>query len=406
MTTRRVPASTTLVLAVLFVGAFVMGCAEMLVVGLLDLIATDLAVSVPAAGALVTANALGLAIGGPLLTFLTTRLDRRIVLLGAMTAFVLANLLPALVADYPLFVAARVVIGAAQGLFIAAAFVTATSIVPPERTGRAMALVISGFATASAFGLPVGTLLGQAVGWRGSFVAVVVVGAIVLMTAIVVLPSVPTSRESRAVGQARFAFAPRVLAVLALCFLIFAAIQSALTYLVPFLNQVTGASGPVVSAFLLAYGAATAIGSLGGGRFADSNAARSLIVGTIGVTASLLAMYLLGGNPLFVALSVLGLGLFGMGMAPSMQYRVVSLAGRGAPLASSLPASAVNVGIAFGSFAGGVAIGTSTASAAVLTGLVISVIAVGVAWATSFLTPPAVEEAAQRPSLEATDGSR
>ena len=214
MTSRETPTRTGLVLAVLFVGAFVMGCAEMLVVGLLDLIATDLAVSVPAAGALVTANALGLAIGGPLLTFLTTRLDRRSVLLGAMTVFVLANLLPALVADYPLFVAARVVIGAAQGLFIAAAITTATSLVPPERAGRAMAVVISGFATASAFGLPVGTLLGQAVGWRGSFAAVVVVGAVVLAVAVAVLPSVPTSHESRAVGQARHAFAPRVLAVL------------------------------------------------------------------------------------------------------------------------------------------------------------------------------------------------
>ena len=392
----RTTPTTTLVLAVLFAGAFVMGCAEMLVVGLLDLIATDLAVSVPAAGALVTANALGLAIGGPLLTFLTTRLDRRVVLLGAMTVFVLANLLPAILADYPLFVAARVVIGAVQGLFIAAAFVTATSIVPPERTGRAMALVISGFATASAFGLPVGTLLGQAVGWRGSFAAVVVVGFIVLMVAIVVLPSVPTSRESRAVGQARFAFAPRVLGVLALCFLVFAAVQSAVTYLVPFLNQVTGVSGPAVSAFLLAYGAATAIGSFGGGRFADANASRSLTIGTIGVTTALLAMYLFGANALLVAVTVLGLGLFGMGMAPSMQYRVVVLAGPGAPLASSLPASAVNAGIAFGSFTGGVAIAGSGVPAAVITGVIIAAAAVAAAWATSFLKPAAVMAAPER----------
>src|SRR4051795_9203122 len=98
---------TSLVLAVLFGGAFVMGCAEMLVVGLLDLIAEDLAVSVPAAGALVTANALGLAIGGPLLTLLTTRLDRRTVLLAALAVFVAANVLPALAADYPVFLAAR-----------------------------------------------------------------------------------------------------------------------------------------------------------------------------------------------------------------------------------------------------------------------------------------------------------
>ena len=398
MTTSEARTRTERVLVVLFVGAFVMGCAEMLVVGLLDLIVTDLQVSVPAAGALVTANALGLAIGGPLLTFVTARLDRRSVLLGAMTVFVLANLLPALVADYQLFVAARVVIGAAQGLFIAAAITTATSLVAPERAGRAMAVVISGFATASAFGLPVGTLLGQAVGWRGSFAAVVVVGAVVLALGVAVLPQVPTSDESRAVGQARHAFAPRVLAVLALCFLVFTAIQSFLTYLVPFLREVTGISGAAVSAFLLAYGVATTIGSFGGGRFADANASRSLVVGTVGVTTSLVALHLFGGSAVVVVAAVLGLGLFGMGMAPSMQHRVVSLAGPGAPLASSLPAAAVNVGIAFGSSVGGMAIDGGGLSTTAIAGATVATLAVAAAWATGLLRPP-VEAAAPEPAL-------
>jgi DHA1 family inner membrane transport protein len=386
MTTRRTP-RPELVLAVLFTGAFVMGCAEMLVVGLLDLIAGDLAVSVPAAGALVTANALGLAIGGPLLTFSTTRFDRRLVLLGALAVFVLANLLPALGAGYPGFLAARVVIGAVQGLFIAAAMVTATSIVPPERSGRAMAVVISGFATSSALGLPLGTLLGQAVGWRGSFASVVVIGVVILAIALVVLPSVPTVSGSRALGQARHAFAPGMLALLTLCCLTFVAIQSALTYLVPFLGEVTGISGPLVSVYLLAYGIATAVGSYAGGRFADTNASRSLIVGSVGVTASLLALYLFGGNAIVVILCILGMGLFGMGMAPSMQHRVVSLAGPGAPLASSLPASAVNAGIAIGSFTGGVAIEVGGTSASVLTGAGFAAVAIAASWATSLLKP-------------------
>lgn len=389
MTTRATQPRTNAVLAVLFAGAFVMGCAEMLVVGMIDLLAADLAVSVPAAGALVTANALGLALGGPLLTFLTTRFDRRHVLIAATAAFVLANLLPALFAEYPLFVAVRVVIGAVQGLFIAAAMVTATSIVPAERTGRAMAVIISGFAMSSALGLPVGTLLGQAVGWRGSFVAVVAAGAIVLVLAILVLPSVPTPAEHGAVGQARHAFAPRVLAVLAVSFLTFAAMLAAITYLVPFLNQVTDVSGPIVSVFLLAYGAATAIGSFGGGRFADANASRTLVIGAIGVTASLVALLVFGSNPWLAAAAVLGIGLFGMGTGPSIQYRVVSLAGPGAPLASSLPASAVNAGIAFGAFAGGTAIDGGGVQLAVVTGVVIAVAAIVAAWATSFLGAPA-----------------
>jgi DHA1 family inner membrane transport protein len=244
-----------------------------------------------------------------------------------------------------------------------------------------------------------GTLLGQAVGWRGSFGVVVAIGVVVLVVAVAVLPPVPTSRESRAVGQARYAFAPRVLAVLGVGLLMFAGIQSALTYLVPFLQQVTGISGPGVSAFLLTYGVATAVGSFTGGRFADSDAACALIVGTIGVTGSLVAMWFLGANPVLMALSVLCVGLCGMGIAPSIQHRVVSLAGPGAPLASSLPASAVNVGIAAGSFAGGLAIDRGGLSAAVLTGALIAGVAVVAAGATRVLRPMSAPAAEPAPSL-------
>jgi DHA1 family inner membrane transport protein len=389
---------TAPILAVLFAGAFIMGCAEMLVVGLIDLIAVDLSVSLAAAGALVTANALGLAIGGPLLTFLVTRFDRRPVLIGATLLFVLGNLLPALGGDYAIFLVARVLIGAVQGLFIAAAMVTSTSIVPPERAGRAMALVISGFATSSALGLPLGTLLGQAVGWRGAFTAVVVLAALILAAAVVLLPSVPSAPQHGALGQARAAFAPRVLGLLGLCAVIFVAIQSALTYVVPFLDRVTGVSGPAVSAYLLAYGVATTVGSMVGGRFADTNARGALIVGTIGVTASLLAWVLFGGNAVVVFLCVVGMGLFGMGMAPSLQHRVVSLAGPGAALAASLPASAVNAGIAIGSLAGGAALGVGGVSAAVLTGVVVAAISIVVAWATSRLGPVAAASTAHQTS--------
>jgi MFS transporter, DHA1 family, inner membrane transport protein len=193
-----------------------------------------------------------------------------------------------------------------------------------------------------------------------------------------------------------------VQAVLVLNFLAFAALFAALTYIVPFLQSVTDISGAPISAFLLAYGVATAMGTLGGGRFADHNAARTLIVATIGVAASLLALYLVGTIAILVALALVAWGLFAWGMVPSLQYRVVSLAGPGGALAQSLPASAANVGIAFGSAAGGVAIGRFTASAAVLTGLVIAVVAIVVAWATGFLQPPVVAEAAEP---TATSGS-
>jgi DHA1 family inner membrane transport protein len=387
-TTRTVPMRTNAVLAVLFAGAFVMGCAEVLVVGMIDLIAADLAVSLADAGALLTANAMGLAVGGPLLAFLTTRFDRRTLIIGTTAVFLLTGLLPALAAGYPVFLGARVVAGAVQGAFIAAAMVTASSVVPTERVGRAMAVVISGFATATALGLPLGTLLGQAIGWRGSFAAVVGAGTIVLLVAIVVLPAVPTARGSRAIGQARHAFAPRVLAMLAVGILTFTAMLSAITYLVPFLSRVAEVPAVLLPVFLSVYGVASAVGSFAGGRFADANAARALIVGAIGVTASLAALLVWGASPVLAGIAVFGVGAFGMATVPSIQHRVVRLAGPGAPLASSLPASAVNLGIAGGSIAGGAAIGVGGVSSAVIVAIPIAVVAVTAAWKSSALRPP------------------
>jgi DHA1 family inner membrane transport protein len=369
---------------------FTLGSAELLAVGVLPLIAGDLHVSIPTAGTLVTAYALGLAIGGPILTALTIKMDRRIVIVGTLILFALGNLVLVLTTNYALFLVARVLTGALQGLFIGVAFAAGISIVPPERMGRAIAVVISGVAVSAALGLPLGALVGQTLGWRGSFTAIVVVAVVALIASLLLVPSV-RSAGGGAANQAKYAFAPRVLALLFLNFLVFASLYASLTYIVPFLQRVTGISGALISVFLLAYGVATAVGSFGGGRFADKNASLTLIVASIGVAAALLVLYFVGTIAFLVALAMLLWGLFAFGMVPSLQYRVVSLAGPGGQLAQSLPASAANIGIAFGSFAGGVAIGSFTASSAVIAGLIIAVIAIVVAWATSFLKPPAVE---------------
>ncbi|HTF50737.1 MAG TPA: MFS transporter [Pseudonocardia sp.] len=389
------PRGATRALALLFLGAFVMGSSELLIVGVLDLIAGDLSVSVSAAGELVTGYALGLAIGGPILTALTIRLDRRTILCGTLMLAIACNLIVALSTSYDLTLVARTLSGALAGLFDAAAFAVGIAVVSPERAGRAIAVVISGVAVSAAVGVPLGTLLGQALGWRSSYTAIVVLIAITLIATVALVPSVPSTGGGSGVGgQAKYAFAPRVLAVLVLCALVFGSTFAALTYIVPFLQNVTGISNALISVFLLAYGVAAAVGSFGGGRFADRNAARTLVVAAIGAAGSLAALYLFGTNPFLVAFLLLALGVCAMGAGPSLQYRVVALAGPGGQLAQSLPASAINLGIAFGSFAGGVAVGGFTASAAILTGLVIAVIAIPVAWATRRLEPPVVKDSA------------
>ena len=377
---------TNLVLAILFLGTFAVGCAEMLVVGVLDLLAADLDVSVPAAGSLMTASALGLAVGGPLLTALTTRIDRRTVLLQSLAAFVLFSALPVLLPDYDLFLVTRAVAGALQGVFIAAAFVIGPAVVAPDRVGRAMSIVLSGFAVSSAAGVPIGTLIGHTAGWRGAFVATLALASIVFVGAVAVIPSTPGDGDA-VTGRARFAFAPGVLALLGLFFLVFTANSAVLTYLVPFLHQVTGVSGSLVSVFLFAYGAATLAGSLGGGRLADGCAARTLVVGTCGLAGALLVLWAVASSALLVLPALVVWGLIAFGMTPSVQLRVVTLAGPGAALASSLPASAANAGIACGSVLGGLTIDEIGTRPVVLTGVAVAVAAVAAAVLTRNLQP-------------------
>ncbi|MFL6140521.1 MAG: MFS transporter [Labedaea sp.] len=400
MTTQQVASSqgrTNLALAALFMGTFALGCAELLVVGVLNLIADDLNISIPTAGWLVTAYALGMAVGGPILTALTIRLNRKTILVATIALYALASLTPVLVHNYGLFIAARAVTGSLQGLFIGVAFVLGMSIVPPDRAGRAISAIVSGVAVSATLGVPLGTLIGQGLGWQGSFIAIVGFAGIALIATLALVPPV-ASPDTGAAGQVRHAFAPRVLALLGLTFVVFTALYTPLTYIVPFLQDVTGITGTLISLFLFTYGLATAVGSFSGGRFADQNAGRTLIVGTTGTAVALLALYLVGASPALVALVMLAWGLFGSAMVPSLQLRVVTLAGPGGQLASSLPASAANVGIALGPVLGGVAISSFSPSAPVITGLIVAVIGIAFAWITSFLKPSVAEPAAIEPA--------
>ncbi|MFD6138117.1 MFS transporter [Promicromonospora sp. NPDC060271] len=382
------PPSARRTLSTLFAANFVLGTAETLVIGLLVVISGDLGVSVPAAGGLVTAYAVGLAAGGPLLTMATVRLDRRTVVRGSVAVFVVGNLLAVVTADYLTFLVARGVTGALHGLFLATAFTVATAVVPREAAGRAMAAILLGNTLAGAFGAPLGTALGQVAGWRGAFVAVAALGALVLAACWFLVPSLPgASADDAGRGQLRNAFAPRVLALLVVCFLVFAASCAAWSYVVPFLGEVTGVSGAMVGVYLMIYGAATAAGAYVGGRLADWDASRALVLGLTGLTLSLVALWFLGSSPVMVALILALLGLCTMGMAPSLQHRVVGLAGPGAPLAQSLPASAANVGVATGAAVGGLAITGFGVPAAVAVGALIGAVAIPVAMATSRLRP-------------------
>ena len=379
-------------LASLLLGTFVTGSAEMLTAGLLSLISSGFGVSFAAAGSLFSAYALGLAIGGPLLTAATIRLNRRPVLVGAMALFAIMVIAPAVLPHFGWFVVTRLVAGALQGLFLAAAFTTATADVPPERVGRAMAVVIAGFSISTLLGLPLGVLVGSVLGWRG---ALLMVGGFALAATgllAAVLPGVPGSRLAGTIGL-RHALAPRVLAMLALSLTLFAAPGAVMGYLMPLLEHVTGLSGPLASAILVAYGVANVGGSFLGGRLADANAAGALVFVTLGLVTSSTVLYLAIAQPLVAVAAILAWALFASSAPAPVQYRSVSLAGPAGGLVASLPASAASAGIALGSTASGIAYTAAGPTAVIITGMIIAIGALALAVATRRLRPPATEPA-------------
>ena len=250
-----------------------------------------------------------------------------------------------------------------------------------------MAAVFSGVAVSGALGVPLGTLAGEMLGWRGAFAAVALLGVVAWAALAVLLPSLPGATGGIG-AQLRYALAPRVLAVLVLHVLVFGALYAAVTYIAPFLQGVTRVSGPLLSVFLLVYGVANAVGSLLGGRFADRDAARTLLVGTATIA----------GRVARVA--------HGRGCACARGRRAGGSrpGGRGHGALAAIPGDAAG---RFGwpagavaarggrerrcsgrSVAGGLTISGISVSAAVLTGAAIAVGAAATAWTTRRLTPP------------------
>ncbi|WP_431032175.1 MFS transporter [Streptomyces sp. P6-2-1] len=397
LTSRRGPRPGP-ALGALFLATFVMGSAELVVVGLLRLVARDLHVGTETAGTLVTAYAVGICLGGPLLTALTIRVRRHLLLWCALGGYVGGNLVAALAADFGVLLAARALTGALQGLFLGVAFTVVTRLVPPERAGRAISVVFGGIAVSTALGVPLGTFAAQHLGWRAAFAAVVVLGALALSAVVVCVPPVAGAGAGGLWTQSRHALAPRVLAQLGVGFLLMGGQFTAFTYITPFLEDVTGVSGARLSVFLLVYGTATAVGTFAGGRAADRDAARTLVAANLALVAALALLHLAGQAPPVAAAALALWGLVGFGLVPSLQYRVASLAGPGRELASTLPASAVNAGIAAGALAGGGVVSGGGAGRAVLVGLLVVAASVPVTWACARLRPVRAAPAPERPA--------
>jgi len=376
MTSAEVPAvNARAALVTLGSTAFVLGTAEFVIVGVLDLVARDLRVSIATAGHLVMAYALGISIGGPIVTALTVRMDRRWSLTAALFIFIAVNVLMALSSERYLLLGARFGSGAVHGLFVGVASIAAMELVPASQRGRAMSMVFGGAALATALGVPVGAYVAQLAGWRAGFLVISALALLSLCATLIFLPRSDQRHGAGFVAQVKNAFAPRVLAMLGVALLVIGGQFSAFTYMAPYLKEVTGASAESIGLYLLLYGAAGAAGMFAGGKYADQNSIRTLIIVNVMLLPTLATLYWFGSVPLVAAAALAVWGFLSFALVPSLQLRVVSLARCGADLAATLTASAVNGGIAIGSLIGGWALTNYGLDSVVLLGLLLCVVA-------------------------------
>ncbi|MFD4641879.1 MFS transporter [Lentzea sp. NPDC058436] len=361
----------------LFSGAFAVACTEFAVVGLLPQIARDLGVSEAAAGQLVTLNAVAFAISAPVLAAVFHRVDRRKVLFGCLTVFALGHVTAGLAPNYPVLLGSRILSGAMMGLYLATAIGAAARLGGEERRASSIATIQAGVNTATALGVPISTLLGHHMGWR---VPMFVIGALALLSlgfiATVVPPTgadegAPLSERLRAVRTAP------VLVGLAAITLFWGATFTVYTYLVPLLEQRAGMGSTMVIVVLFIAGICAVVGNVIGGKGADTDSRRTLLI-TAAITAvALLAVLPLSTDvPQTIALVVVW-QLAAWSFVPAVQAALFQAAGEGGELAVSFAVSAFNIGIVAGAGFGGIALDQAGLPGVAVLGGVLGLAALG-----------------------------
>lgn len=348
-----------LALLALTLSAFAIGTTEFVIVGLIPTMANDLQVSLPSAGLLVSLYALGVAIGAPVLTALTGKWNRKSVLLGVMSLFVIGNLLAWQAPGYPTLVVARILTGLAHGVFFSIGSTIATGLVPKEKAASAIAIMFTGLTVALVTGVPLGTYIGQQFGWQSTFLIVALLGLIALLGSMLLVPrDLPQPPATKLVAQLKVLTQPRLLLVYAITALGYGGTFTAFTFLAPILEQVSGFSTHMISLIMLVYGGSVAVGNLWGGKLADKmGPIKALTLIFTGLAAILLVFNITAFNPLAAVATILIWGAFAFGNVPGLQVYVVKLAERYTPdavdVASGLNIAAFNVGIALGAWGGG-----------------------------------------------------
>lgn len=347
--------SGTWALLALAISAFGIGTTEFVPVGLLASIANDLNIGITLAGLLISGYAIGVAVGAPILTALTNRMSRKSLLMSLMVVFIIGNAVAALSPSFEILLIARFITAFSHGVFFSIGATIAVQLVSPEKKGSAIALMFTGITIAIVTGVPLGTFIGQAFGWRATFWGVAVLGVIAIISSTALIP-----KNLKQSPPAKFSDMFRLLTNgrLVLGFLItafgYGGTFVAFTYLTPLLHDVTGISSGMINIILIIYGIAVAFGNSVGGKLANKNPLRALFWMFIVQAAVLILLTFLAPFKVAGVIGVILMGLLAFMNVPGLQLYVVQLAEKYVP--SAINIAAFNVGIAIGSIVGGVVI--------------------------------------------------
>ncbi|MEH8022957.1 MFS transporter [Gallibacterium anatis] len=343
----------------LMIGAFAIGTTEFMIVGLVPTIAQSLAISVPSAGLLVSLYALSVAVSAPLLTAMTAHWQRRNVLLFLMAIFVVGNFLAWQATNFSTLIGARIVTGLAHGVFFSIGSTIATQLVTKEKAAAAIAMMFTGLTVALVTGVPLGAYIGQHFGWQTTFLAVMSLGVIAFIGALLFVPkNLQQPEPVKLIQQLDVIRSPRLLLVYAMTALGYGGTFVLFTFLSPMLQQLAGFNGNDVSLILVGYGIAVALGNTLGGKLADKlGTVRSLKYIFSVQMLVLFSFYFTAQSAWAVLISTMLLGLTSFATVPPLQLLVVEQAKIDAPqsvdVASGLNIAAFNLGITIGSGIGG-----------------------------------------------------
>lgn len=344
----------SLPLLALFLAAFAFGTAEFVIAGILPDVAAGLDVSIPVAGYLISGYAIGIAIGGPLLAVATKKMTRKALILLLGGIFILGQAFCALAPNFEMLMLARVLVSVVHGTYFGIAAIVAVSIVSPDKRGFAVALILSGLTVSNILGVPGGTAIGNALGWRATFWAVGIIGLLATLAVAIFLPRNAASETTSGSFMREFKVLGRqqIVASLFIVILVMIGQYSLFTYITPLLTNVTGIETGIVPWVLLLYGVGSTIGVFIGGRLADWKLMPSLVAILALQAVMFVTIHFVSPYPVVMAIATILWGGVNFAFGSPVQSRVLAWAADAPNLASALIPTGFNIGIAIGAILG------------------------------------------------------